>query len=226
MHPAAEKVPPWALARVDMGDVPERNRFGRPLPRLEMVETLLLAIAIATLKLVVVRTRDGGVRGPPSIQPRVLANHVVARPNPSRTQLVRTLPRRIEELPEYIQVVMLDAGISRDRMQELLRSATFLIVRGPVVVAWAEHLAEQWEQCVSMPHGLDPLAMRELERLNGVPEALITRAFIPQSEEEASRLRKVWMEDRDGNARVQQEMEEREARAATAVPVPGADNHD
>jgi hypothetical protein len=30
-----------------------------------------------------------------------------------------------------------------------------------------------------MPHGLDPLAMRELERLNGVPEALITGASSP-----------------------------------------------
>ncbi|GLC39716.1 hypothetical protein PLESTM_000932100 [Pleodorina starrii] len=217
----AGKVPPWSLARVDMGDVPERNRFGRTLPPLELTETLLLAVAIATLKIVVVRLRDGGLRGPPGIQPRVLAGHIVARPNPSRAQLVAALPRRVEELTNYIQVVMMDAGVSRERMQELLRTATFLTVRGPVVMAWAEHLAEEWQRSISMPLQLDPLAMQELQTLNNVPEALVLRAYIPQTEQAANRLREIWLEDRDGNARVQQEMEEREARGAAQAPSAG-----
>ncbi|GLC58939.1 hypothetical protein PLESTB_001419500 [Pleodorina starrii] len=217
----AGKVPPWSLARVDMGDVPERNRFGRTLPTLELTETLLLAVAIATLKIVVVRLRDGGLRGPPGIQPRVLAGHIVARPNPSRAQLVAALPRRVEELTNFIQVVMMDAGVSRERMQELLRTATFLTVRGPVVMAWAEHLAEEWQRSVSMPLQLDPLAMQELQTLNNVPEALVLRAYIPQTEQAANRLREIWLEDRDGNARVQQEMEEREARGAAQAPSAG-----
>ncbi|EFJ50969.1 hypothetical protein VOLCADRAFT_88131 [Volvox carteri f. nagariensis] len=130
LHPQpvpAAKVPPWSLARVDMGDVPERNRFGRLLSPLNLSEMLLVAIAIATLKIVVMRLKDGGLQGPPEVQPR------------------------------------------------------------------------------------------ELQLFHGVPEGLITHAYILQTEEAARQLREIWLEARDGSACIQQEMEGRESREALGI---------
>ncbi|KXZ41989.1 hypothetical protein GPECTOR_229g515 [Gonium pectorale] len=105
-------------------------------------------------------------------------------------------PLRLDAVADIVQVLFLEACADNETIHKALESARCLRVRGPVVAAWARHLASAWGSELGIQ--LDAAALAQYESFDGVPTGLLDNMFVPRTEEEATVLRSQWAFDREG----------------------------
>lgn len=115
---------------------------------------------------------------------------MIACPQAVPGDWAKLFPCPPERLPEIIQVVFLAPASSKDEIARLAEDARALHVNGRNIVAWAQHLAEHYQQCVPGAQ-LCHDSLRAYEQLDGVPDELIANAIVARDDEEADELLQV-----------------------------------
>lgn len=91
-------------------------------------------------------------------------------------------------------------------------------VRGPVVAAWAQHLATAWaDQPYASQVSLSDANLQVYGSNNGVPQAIIDAAAAPSTDEEAMEVQQLLAGDRQGYASTRTGSSEAAAAAAAAA---------
>ena len=197
---AVRRIPEAALARLDPGDIPRSNHLGDPLPVPTFLEGQVLSRARVVQQLVLLHLPNR----PPDVFPRAVRSHGVAIANPNPQTLRDLLPQRVADLAGAITVVCLDQVRSRQDLEERVRRAPGLQMRGAVIVAWVRFLQHVDEE----ENLIDPAALEEYEKMGctpHVPESLVQNAVAPTDAEVADVLRSTFLHDRTGNAAVRQQ---------------------
>ncbi|GFR42903.1 hypothetical protein Agub_g3899 [Astrephomene gubernaculifera] len=203
------RIPDGALARLDPGDVPPVNQHGHALVPLTHLESLVVGLARPHMRLFVVRQPGTSSWRAVDTLPAALRGHTLAFPNDVPEELQRVVPYAPQDLPSFIQVVLIDAVKDRSDLEAKVRQAPCLKMRGLAIAAWAE-----WAVHVNPMAQLDRAALQQYRSLGAeptVPEPLVTHAVATDDPDVAAVMRAAFEGDRGGNARVQQQQEEVEA---------------
>ncbi|KXZ50977.1 hypothetical protein GPECTOR_14g22 [Gonium pectorale] len=141
--------------------------------------------------------------------PTVIMGHALTFMNAAVERLVDIIPYSIAELLTFMAVVLINAVKDRADLEEKVRRAKCLQVRGPVVVAWAE-----WAAHVAAERGLpmrvNAEAIAEYRALGPapvVPDAIVRAAVATDDPTVARVLARTHEADRTGNAAVNAPME-------------------
>ena len=103
------------MARMDGGDVPEKNSLGDLLPMPTAVESCILSRCKPMQQLYVLQFGNR----PPHLRPRGIRAHGIVFANPEPDVLRAALPMRAHELPNFISVVQIDAVSVENGPQEM-----------------------------------------------------------------------------------------------------------
>ena len=112
-------MPVAALARLDGGDVPERNHLGDQLVMPTPIEATLLGRAVPIQQFYFVKD----YKRPKELRPTAVHCHGVTVAN-ARPQVLRDcIPMRAAELPGNVTVLVVDVCRSREELEALVRRA-------------------------------------------------------------------------------------------------------
>ncbi|PNH02774.1 hypothetical protein TSOC_011207 [Tetrabaena socialis] len=212
---AGGRVPAAALAAVDPGDVPARNHLGHELLPPTHLEAIIISRARTVLRVFVLRNAATARWRDADTLPTVLRGHSIAFPNPELGELRRRIPFAPEELPEFLQVLLLDAVMGRADLERKIKSAKCLQIRGAVVAAWLEH-AEHMQIGVRVDACLVQ-TYRRMGMVPTVPDALVAHAVAAHDARMAATLNAAFEADQTGNASVRQQQAGFEAAVHAAV---------
>lgn len=183
------KVPFEALANFDAGSVPTH------LEPLTHLESLLVSPLRPYRNVFVMRGNAPAWRTSDTFN-RALRGHVIAFENADPQTLAGVFPLRPEDIPQHVQVVLLSASATPEEARRKLSACAALRVRGPVVAAWAQHLANVYRD---KPFArLDDAVVRVYNGMNGVPEQLLAAAITAPDDDAANTAQAAFMEHRDG----------------------------
>ena len=178
--------------------MPHTNHLGDPLPTPTFLEAQLLGRGRVVQQTLVLRLPDR----PPDVYPRLVRGHGVAIANPGPEYVRGMLPLRAAELAGSITVLCIDEVRDRQELEERVRTAPCLQMRGAVLVAWVRYLERlEVEEDPNFVNVVDEEALQEYAAMGAapqVPEALVQAAIAPANAEVASILRGAFLRDRDG----------------------------
>jgi hypothetical protein len=178
------KVPPASLARFDTGAKPAHLAWPT------LIELLCIGF-YRPFRYIMLCTPGSSSSGS-------LLGHVVAFPNPSPSQLLRKLPLPPDELPQHITVALLTPCTTIEQLKARAAHCPALRVRGPVIAAWARHLAHIHKGAgVTVDEGLIA-AWASWD--DAVPLPLLHGAPLVRTKEEADMLRSAHAHLREGYA--------------------------
>jgi hypothetical protein len=198
-------VPAFSLVRFDAGSTP----LG--LEPLTWIESMLVAPVRAKRYTVVLRTATGFQRH------RAIRGHVIGVSNPPLGKLQNfLLPHSTDSLVSYIQIVFIRAVRDDAELLRLAQQTQVLKIRGAVVAMWVEHLCRAWgNQWVQKDDG----QLQVVRSLNGVPEVLLQRTLLAQTDAAAVAMERTFLERTAGCAPGQFDAD----REAAGVAAPGAE---
>ncbi|GFR51887.1 hypothetical protein Agub_g14366 [Astrephomene gubernaculifera] len=127
--------------------------------------------------------------------PAALRGHTLAFPNDVPSELYAP-----EDLPSFIQVVLIDAVKDRADLEAKVRQAPCLEMRGLAIAAWAE-----WAVHVNPMAQVDHAALQQYRALGAkptVPEPLVAHAVATDDPDTAAVMRAAFEGDCAGNAQV------------------------
>jgi hypothetical protein len=135
-----QKIPKESLVRVDTGLIPRNPDPKLDLAPLRMLEERLVSPIRTLGKLVYLIKPDGGPNLPPQCRQQCSKGHVIAFPNVEPQQLTEALLIPLNEIPDILQVVMLNIASNEADLEQLASMCKAIHVRGREVFKWAVHL--------------------------------------------------------------------------------------
>ncbi|PNH09342.1 hypothetical protein TSOC_004037 [Tetrabaena socialis] len=205
-----------SLACIDPGDIPATNSRCHPLLPLKHAEALIVSRARTVIRVFVLRTADTPSWRPADTLPVVMRGHSLAFPNPAPGELAEFIPFPLDQLDQLIQCLLLDAVASREELEEKIRRAECVQIRGAVIAAWLEHVMEQETQL-----DIDPERIEEYRSLGmepTVPEAIVRHAIAAHDSQLARVLQLAYANDRAGpSGGVRQQQDAIEAAVAASI---------
>lgn len=133
---ARGEVPLFSLVRIDPGPRPS------DLVPLTFFEERLVSLYRTTWKTVFVLKPTGGPNLPPHARQKAAKGHVIAFPNPTPDDMVKTLLRPLHTLTDDLLVVFLNYSSNSTDLHKLAEQYPAIKVRGKEVVKWSIHLCK------------------------------------------------------------------------------------
>ncbi|PNH07730.1 hypothetical protein TSOC_005751 [Tetrabaena socialis] len=210
------RLPAASLACIDPGDIPPTNSRGHPLLPLKHAEALIVSRVRTIIRVFVLHTADTPAWRPADTLPVVMRGHSLAFPNPAPGELARCIPFPLHQLDQLIQCLLLDAVASREELEEKIRKAECVQIRGAAIAAWLEHAMDQ-----EMVLDIDPQHIEEYRALSMepvVPEAIVRHAIAAHDSQLARVLQLAYANDRAGpSGGVRQQQDAIEAAVAATI---------
>eukprot|EP00878_Enallax_costatus_P000823 GHUV01000949.1.p1 GENE.GHUV01000949.1~~GHUV01000949.1.p1 ORF type:complete len:485 (+),score=88.15 GHUV01000949.1:638-2092(+) len=139
-------VPRASLVYWDIGDVPDGVDNRPDLPKLSIVEELIVAVWRVSRFTVFARP-PGSANRPTSTLPRCLHGHIIALPNvPLKSWQKVFSPLHPNDLAEYVSVVILSHAKDREHAERMAKRVQCLKVHPSRIIQWVRHFVPLYER--------------------------------------------------------------------------------
>lgn len=186
-----QHIPKHSLVCVDTGVITDPD-----MEELTFLESLLLCPYRVMRALIALRAVGDDIE-----VVKALRGHCIAFRNVTPQDICRAIPCNLEDIPQFMTVMLTVAANSHEHAQQQAARCTALHVRGSVVWKHA-HRMQRIYRARGLDVNLNVQAQHQYESLNGVPQPLLNGVLWATTQDQAKALHTALVDQRVGYAPV------------------------